>query len=156
MATFKWVEAAVPQGMSVTQVYGFVFNAEMQILLRKDNQKYGLPGGRPEAGEDEFGVTLSRECLEEVQARIGSECYLGYQLVQEEDGSAAYAQVRMIARLVALDPAAPDPDTGRVYDRVFADATDTARLLSWGDVGRDQVRAAVQLAKNRWSPAAGA
>lgn len=148
MATYRWHTTAVPDDLDVRQVYGFLFNTDGAILLRVDGAKYSLPGGRPEPGETHYADTLRREAYEEVTAHIADIHYLGYQCVHEDDGGPSYAQVRMIARLTALEDPRPDPDTGRTYGREFAFPDRAGHLLDWGPTGHQQVTDAAAAATN--------
>lgn len=92
-------------GVPVRQVYGFCFDGTGRVLLREDAGRYGLPGGKPEHGEDAPAV-LARECREESQITIGEPVYLGYQEVTE-DGLPPYAQLRLAARITDFLPRDP-------------------------------------------------
>ena len=49
MATFKWKAENVPEDIKIKQVYGIVFNENMEIFLRiEDDGLYKLTGGKPE------------------------------------------------------------------------------------------------------------
>lgn len=130
MATFQWITEPVPDNIPIRQVYGFVFEASGRLLLRDDRGRFGLPGGRPEPGEDAV-TTLTRECMEETQITIGTPIYLGYQKVTEDDGY-FFAQIRMITLIKDILPSAPDPDTGRTYGRVLVPINKVPALLDWG------------------------
>jgi 8-oxo-dGTP pyrophosphatase MutT (NUDIX family) len=90
------MKCPVPEDLPVRQVYGIAFSNDGRILLRIEDGKYKLTGGRPESGES-FEETLLREYVEELNVNLVEAHYLGYLLV-EEDGN-KYAQVRMIARI---------------------------------------------------------
>ena len=83
--------------------------------------------------------TCRRELLEEVNTEIETPVYIGYQQVDEEDGTPAYAQIRMAALIRKIGIKKPDPDNGRIYDRLMVSAERAAELLDWGDVGTAQV-----------------
>lgn len=59
--------------------------------------------------------------------------------MDEENGTPAYAQVRMAALIREIGIKKPDPDNGRIYDRLMVSAEKAAELLNWGDVGTAQV-----------------
>lgn len=140
MTRFRWVAGQVPDGVPVRQVYGFCFDASGRVLLRDDAGSYGLPGGRPEPGED-AAATLARECREESQIIVGEPVYLGYQEVTD-DGEPPYAQLRMIALINDVLPRASDPDTGRIYGRLLTPIAKAPALLDWGVDGLLQSAAA--------------
>lgn len=95
MAKFSWHTGAVPEGLPVRQVYGFLFSRDGRLLIRVDGTKHSLPGGKPEPGELAYADILRRETLEEVTINIEEPHYLGYQRV--DDGVQPYAQVRMVS-----------------------------------------------------------
>lgn len=127
MVSFRWITAPLPDDIPVRQVYGFCFDDTGRVLLRDDAGRYGLPGGKPEHGEDAPAV-LARECREESQITIGKPVYLGYQEVTE-DGLPPYAQLRLAVRIIDFLPREPDPDTGRAYGRLIF--SELLRLKPW-------------------------
>ena len=151
MAIFTWHNGNVPEGMKVTQVYGLVFTKDGRLLLRvekkEDRIKYSLAGGKPELDEDREG-TLKREFLEEVNTTLQDGAFVvGYQQVDEEDGSPPYAQMRMTAIIQSIGKKQPDPDTGKTYDRLLTTPSRAIELLNWGEVGESQVNEALRIAK---------
>ncbi|GAA2794403.1 NUDIX hydrolase [Saccharopolyspora taberi] len=144
MARFRWFTHAVPEGLPVRQVYGFLFASDGRVLIRVDGAKHSLPGGRPELGESTYADILRRETLEEVTSEITDPHYLGYQCV--DDGVSPYAQVRMVASLARVHPPAPDPDNGRTYRRLLVHPDDAGDLLNWGTSGHMQATAAAEAA----------
>ena len=151
MAIFTWHNGNVPEGMKVTQVYGLVFTKDGRLLLRvekkEDRIKYSLAGGKPELDEDREG-TLKREFLEEVNTTLQDGAFVvGYQQVDEEDGSPPYAQMRMSAIIDSIGIRQPDPDTGKTYDRLLTTPKRAIELLNWGEVGESQVNEALRIAK---------
>lgn len=147
MSIYQWAEGAVPSEMPVKQVYGIVFTEDGKILLRKDGKKYSLPGGKPEPFDLNMEATLTRELAEEVNVSVSDIVMVGYQLVDEQNGTPLYAQVRMAAKLKRVGDQRPDPDTGRTYERVFVSPAQAIDLLGWGEVGELQIRSAVTKAK---------
>jgi len=139
LISYQWFESEVPAGLEVRQVYGFIFNADGQILLLEDEGTFTLPGGKPEHGE---GVreTLVRESLEEAQTHIGSTEYLGYQLVESEE---QIAQVRLVALLDHFLESAQDPSTGKQYKRIWMPPLLANELLQWGHSGDQQIASAI-------------
>ncbi|MFE5737572.1 NUDIX hydrolase [Streptomyces celluloflavus] len=145
MTTFRWITTPLPAHLPVRQVYGFCFDDTGRVLLREDAGRYGLPGGKPEPGED-APTTLARECDEESQITIGPPRYLGYQEVTE-DGQPPYAQLRYATRITAFLERRPDPDTGRVYGRLLTPLNKAPALLNWGIDGLLQSADAVHAAR---------
>lgn len=144
MVSFRWITDPLPTGILVRQVYGFCFDESGRVLLRDDAGHFGLPGGKPQLGED-VPMVLARECREESQIAIGEPLYIGYQEVTE-DGLPPYAQLRLAARIIEFFPREPDPDTGRTYGRLIAPLNKAPALLDWGVDGLLQCAAAVQAA----------
>ncbi|MCK9926473.1 NUDIX hydrolase [Frankia sp. Mgl5] len=143
---FTWHPKPAPAKLPVRQVYGFLFAADGRLLLLVDRGRCSLPGGRPEPGED-AETTLRREAHEEVAVVLGQPVVpLGYQHVDDEDGSTCYAQVRMVGPISAVLPAAPDPATGRQYQRLLVPPAQAGALLDWGEHGHRQVAAATEAA----------
>lgn len=103
----------------VKQVYGIAFSNEGNIVLRVDDSKYKLTGGKPEKYDKSFEETLKREYIEELNIELEDIYYLGYLLV-EEDNNEKYAQVRMIARIKNIGENKPDMDNGKTYKRFMA------------------------------------
>ena len=144
MAEFRWVDAPVPAGMKITQVYAVMLDRDGRVMLRVEKTpdgrtRYSLAGGRPEPFDSGMEDTCRRELLEEVNTEIETPVYIGYQQVDEEDGTPAYAQIRMAALIRKIGIREPDPDNGRIYDRLMVSAERAAELLDWGDVGTAQV-----------------
>jgi 8-oxo-dGTP pyrophosphatase MutT (NUDIX family) len=134
MTAFAWYTDVVPADMRVTQVYGFVFASDGRVVLHTDAEKVSLPGGTPE-GVETCEETLIREVMEEITCTITDPVYLGYQHVDEQDGTAPYAQLRMVARLRDVFAASPDPATGLVARRTLLHPAEAAARLGWGDLG---------------------
>lgn len=139
MSRLTWFEVPVPGGFEVRQVYGFIFGLDGRLLILEDEGSFNLPGGKPETSES-LRETLARESLEEGQALIGSAEYLGYQCVEGEE---YFAQVRLVALLDQLLPAAVDPSTGKQYRRMWVPYSQVNELLGWGKSGDQQVASAV-------------
>lgn len=151
----EWIEQEVPKGIKVTQVYAVVFNSQGEILLKvemKNGRKtYSLAGGTPEHFDKDRVDTLKREYIEEMNTTLKDPIYyLGYQLVDEENGKPPYAQIRMTAMIDSVGDKIPDIDTGLTYDRVFAEPGKAIELLSWGDIGEKIIKKAVEIAKQRF------
>lgn len=150
MAIFTWFDGEVPKCLKVTQVYGLIITTDGRMLLRTEDQKYYLAGGKPEPEDNDMESTLRRELLEEINVTIGKPYMVGYQLVDEENGTTPYAQVRMTALIEKIGPCKPDPDTGRTYGRLLTHPLMAAALLNWGDVGVSQINSAMKLAKKHF------
>jgi 8-oxo-dGTP pyrophosphatase MutT (NUDIX family) len=156
---YFWHEAPVPDGLEVTQVYGYLLcPLTGRVLVQDDDGTWNLPGGTPEAWDADLTATLVREAFEENQVRVGATAYLGYQEVRRP-GRAPYAQVRMAGVIDEFAPRAPDPDGGRVYRRLMTPLEEAPDVLGWGEPAVLQARAAARVARTQWrlpvdSPAA--
>lgn len=140
MAKITWEKGSVPVEMEVRQVYGIFFDRQGRVLLRIEKGKYKLTGGRPEQNDPDYYATLKRELLEEANCTVGLLRMVGYQKVDEEDGTPAYAQIRMTGIIEEIGEASPDPDRpGWIYGREFVSPLKAAVLLNWGQVGIDQI-----------------
>ena len=144
MAVFRWIEEAVPEGMEITQVYAVILDRDGRTMLRREKKpdggtRYSLAGGRPELSDTGIEATCRREVLEEVNTEIETPVYIGYQSVDEENGTPVYAQVRMAALIREIGGKRPDPDNGETYDRLMVNPVKAVQLLNWGDVGEAQV-----------------
>lgn len=58
MVKYKWITKQVEQNLNVRQVYGIVFNSNGNIILRIDDNKYKLTGGKPEVCDRSNEETL--------------------------------------------------------------------------------------------------
>ena len=117
MAIYRWVDEAVPEAMKITQVYAIILDHDGRILLRREKTsdgrtKYSLAGGRPETYDRSLEDTCRRELKEEINTETETPVYIGYQLVDEENGTPPYVQVRMAALIRKIGLKKPDPDTG--------------------------------------------
>jgi ADP-ribose pyrophosphatase YjhB (NUDIX family) len=152
VAKFTWYDGEVSEGMQIKQVYGLIFSSDGRLLLRnevKDNKtEYSLAGGHPEIYDDGIEGTVRRELVEEVNITITKPIIVGYQKVDEEDGTPPFAQVRMTALIDNVGAVRPDPDNDKTYDRFLVSPLKAAELLNWGEVGYSQIKAAMNIAIN--------
>lgn len=140
-----------PSDMRITQVYGIIFTQDGHLVLRVDGTKYSLAGGHPEVTDVDIEATLTRELDEEINVSVRDMRVLGYQEVNEEDGTPLYAQLRLTGVVSDIRESRPDPDTGRTYRRLLVSPIRATYLLDWGKVGDLQVEAAVRVAReNGW------
>lgn len=143
------MDGAVPPGIAVKQVHGLIFTRDGRLLLRRDGEHYSLAGGKPEPDDGGLEGTLRKELLEEVNIEIEPPVLIGYQLVDEQNGSHPYAQVRMAAFLKNVGPSRPDPATGRTYERLWVPPSRAVSLLDWGQVREQQIQSAVEIVRER-------
>ena len=151
MAKFIWCNGNVPNNMQIKQVYGILFSIDGRIFLMAeklaDRIKYSLPGGHPENIDKTLDETLRREVLEEVNISVKNPVIVGYQEVDEEDGSCLYAQVRMAALIDKVGEKIPDIANGKTYDRLLVSPSKAIELLNWGEVGYSQIISAIEIAE---------
>ncbi len=148
MGTYTWRKCPVPEDIPVRQVYGIAFSNDGRILLRIEDGKYKLTGGRSESGET-FEETLLREYVEELNVNLVEAHYLGYLLV-EEDGN-KYAQVRMIARIKDILENHIEIATGKEYGRRLVVSDRVKEYLNYSDVaGNQMLEDAMELAKSHY------
>jgi len=149
MGVFTWINGEVPSEIEIKQVYGLIFTKDGRMLLKLEDNKYSFAGGTPESYDKDKIATLKRELIEEVNTTINEPIMVGYQLVNEGNGTPLYAQVRMAALIDNIGEIKPDPDNGKTYKRVLTSPYRVIELLNWGDVGASQVNAGVKIAKEK-------
>lgn len=150
MAKYDWKREKVPQDLVIRQVYGVAFSNDGNILLRVEDNKYKLTGGRPEEDDKSYEETLKREYLEELNVELESIYYLGYLLV-EEDNNEKYAQVRMIAKIKNIGESKPDPDNGKIYKRFMSSIEMVKNYLNYPDLAGNQlIDDAIIMAKEKY------
>ncbi len=146
---YKWIKNSMPLNIQVKQVYGIIFSDEGNIVLRVDNNKYKLTGGKPEDKDINYLETLKRECFEELNIEITDIYYLGYMLVEEESN---YAQLRMIAKIKNIGEVRPDLDTGKKYKRFMCLQKNAKKYLNYKDTaGNMMIDDAIKLANEKYS-----
>ncbi len=150
MVKYKWVKEEFPKDSVVKQVYGIVFSNDGKILLRVEEDKYKLTGGKPEAKE-KFEETLKREFVEELNIEIEDIYYLGYLEVKELNQQ-PYAQVRMIAKIEKIKENRPDIDNGKLYKRFLSNLENVKKYLNYQDAaGNELIEDAIKLARKKYS-----
>jgi 8-oxo-dGTP diphosphatase len=150
-AEFIWHDSPVPAALPVTQVYGWLLcPVTGRVLIQEqDDGAHSLPGGSPEAYDADMAATLARESFEENQVRIApGPASLGYQEVIEP-GRPPYAQVRMAGIILEFAPRGPDPDNGRINQRLMTSLAAAPGILGWGEPAEAQARGAARAAR-RW------
>ncbi len=150
MARYSWIKGNVPSDLVVKQVYGIAFYHDGHILLRVEDNKYKLTGGKPEKYDKDFEETLKREYIEELNVELEDIYYLGYLLVEEENNE-KYAQVRMIAKIKNFGKSKPDIDNGKTYQRFMANIKNTKKYLNYPDLAGNQlIDDAINMAKEKY------
>lgn len=155
MAIIKWFDGEVPANLKTRQVYGLVFTTDGRMLLKVEEKSKGKvfapAGGTPEDFDKDRVATLRREMIEEVNTTLKDEIIMvGYQEVDEENGKPSYAQVRMTAIINEIGPVKPDPDNGKIYQRILTTPARAIELMNWGECGKLQIEAALKIAKENF------
>ena len=149
MVTYSWYNSLVPNDLKVRQVYGIVFTSDGRSILRIENNKCKLTGGKPENNES-FEETLKREYIEELNVELDDIYYLGYLLVEENNEK--YVQVRMIAKVKNINENHIDPATGDMYGRKIVDINNIKEYLNYSDeAGNLMIDDAIKLAKEKYN-----
>lgn len=148
IAKFVWTSAAVPSGLPIVQVYGWLFDGHGRVLVQQTPDGWNLPGGTPEPVDLDPVATLRREVMEESQVEIDSPVYLGHEVTSRH--GVACALVRMTGRVKRFHPRKPDPDGGLLLGRWLMPTEQAAGLLDWGRAGAEQATAAAAAARRQW------
>lgn len=150
MVNYIWKKEDVPHDIIIKQVYGIVFSSDGNILLRIEDNKYKLTGGKPEKYDKNYEETLKREYLEELNVELQDIYYLGYLLV-DEGKSEKFAQVRMIAKVKNIGVVKPDMDTGKTYKRFMSNIQNVKSYLNYPDLAGNQlIDDAIDMAKEKY------
>lgn len=148
MVKYIWINNNVANNLKVKQVYGVVFSNDGRILLRIEDNKYKLSGGKPEENES-YEETLKREYIEELNVELDECYYLGYLLVENDNEK--YAQVRMIAKIKNINNKRPDIDNGKVYDRRLVSFNKIKEYLDYQDeAGNLMIDDAINIANKKY------
>ena len=148
MVKYTWNNSEVPSNLKVRQVYGIAFSNDFEIILRIEDGKYELTGGKPEKNES-YEETLKREYIEELNVELDECYYLGYLLVEEK--CEIYAQVRMIAKIKNINENHIDPATGKMYGRKLVGVDEVKKLLNYQDeAGNLMIDDAIEMAKVKY------
>ena len=151
MVKYSWFKDKIPEYLNIKQVYGIVFSDDGNIVLRIDDNKYKLTGGKPCDSDKSLGDTLKREYLEELNIEIEDIYYLGYLLV-EGDAKEKYAQVRMLAKIKNIGEAKPDIENGKTYKRFMVNVKNVKQYLNYSDLaGNIMIDDAIKLAKEKYN-----
>lgn len=137
MTQYSWIKEIVPQSLIVKQVYGIAYSNEGNIVLRVEDNKYKLTGGKPEKKDRDYEETLKREYIEELNIELEDIHYLGYLLVKENNEK--YAQVRMIAKIKNIGKCKPDKDNGKNCKRFMVNIKNVKNYLKYPDLAGNQL-----------------
>ena len=146
---FAWFPGPLPNGLTVVQVYGWLFDDAGRVLVQRTPEGVNLPGGSPEPQDGSLSATLAREALEESQVQVGDPVVPGHERPADRP-RADRGFVRVAARITRVLPHQPDVDGGRLLGRVMVSWERAVEVLAWGPAGAAQGRAAAEVARQRW------
>ena len=138
----KWQEGFEITNQKYTQVSGYVFNDDNQLLIVKNGNTWTVPGGHPEQGET-YLDTLNRELMEEACVTLKDINYLG--AVEVVENGETYYQLRYTAKVNELRPFVQEWEIG---ERLFVDLNDLPKYIKWAN--GITFSAQINSAKNFW------
>ena len=138
----KWQEGFEITNQKYTQVSGYVFNDDNQLLIVKNGNTWTVPGGHPEQGETCLD-TLNRELMEEACVTLKDINYLG--AVEVVENGETYYQLRYTAKVNELRPFVQEWEIG---ERLFVDLNDLPKYIKWAN--GITFSAQINSAKNFW------
>ena len=155
MVKIIWHFGEPPKDMPVRQVYAIAFDEYGRMLLKsdiKDGKRYfGMIGGTPESFDKDRIATLKREYVEEVNTTLKDPIFLiGYQVIEGDRDLPPYAQLRMTAMIDTIGEKKPDPDNGKISDRLLTTPQKAIDLLGWGESAEKPIMRAYEIAKEKF------
>lgn len=122
-----WREGFVLTNGKHTQVSGYVFNGNGELLIVKNGKTWTIPGGHPENGET-YMQTLARELMEEACVTLREEKYLG--AVEVVENGETYYQIRFTAK---VDKILPFKQEWEISERKFVKLEDLHNYITWSN-----------------------
>ena len=123
----KWIKDFDFRNKKYTQVSGYIFNEQNELLIVKNGKAYVIPGGHPEVNETSLD-TLIREIYEEAYIEIKDIKYLG--AVEVVENNETYYQLRYVARVKNLLPFEGNWETS---ERVFVNINNLIDYIKWAN-----------------------
>ena len=156
MVKIIWHYGETPKDMQVRQVYAIVFDKYGRTMLKCDMKNgkrcFGMIGGTPETFDKDRIATLKREFLEEVNTTLKDPIYLvGYQIIEGDRDLPPYAQIRMVAMIDKIGEKKPDPDNGKISERILTTPEKAIKLLGWGESAEKPIMRAFEIAKEKFN-----
>lgn len=139
----KWKESFKLTKEKYTQVSGYIFNDNNQLLIVKNGKIWTIPGGHPEISETKE-ETLKREVMEESCVSLKDIKYLGAVEVIE-DGE-VYYQLRFTAITKEI---LPFKEEWEINERKFVDLNELNKYITWSN-GKTFI-AQIESAKKAWN-----
>lgn len=149
MANYEWFRTKPNGSLKVKQAYGIIYNYDGNVLLRVENDKFKLSGGKPEVTDLNYEETLKRELWEELNTEVDNIEYLGYLIVT--DGNEQYVQLRYIGTIKNIGENRPDIDTGIMYKRFMSNQKNVKKYLNYSDAaGNKMIDEANEIANKKY------
>ncbi|GGP40424.1 hypothetical protein GCM10010214_12270 [Streptomyces abikoensis] len=139
---YTWIPGLMPDSIPIRQIHGFCFDDYGRVLLREMRDRCELPGCAPDPAVDDVHKTLMRGCQEQWRISITEPIYLGYQRVDESNGTPPYAELRMAAHVTAFHPLDANTSANPRYQRLLSPISNVPAVLHWGVEGLLQATAA--------------
>lgn len=108
-----------------TQVSGYIFDDNNQLLIVKNDKTWTIPGGHPEVNESAID-TLNREIMEEACITIKDIKYIG--AVEVVENNETYYQLRYTAK---VDQILPFEIKWEINERKFVNLKDLSSHITW-------------------------
>lgn len=146
-----WREDFEISNQKYTQVSGYIFNSQRQLLIVKNGNIWTIPGGHPENNET-FLQTLNREIMEEACVKISDARYIGsVEVVEKEE---KYYQLRFVATISEL---LPFKQEWEISERLFVELKDLDKYITWchGETFQKQLNSALKIIDKKTSFFAG-
>lgn len=122
-----WKESFEITEQKYTQVSGYIFNDNNQLLIVKNGKTWTIPGGHPEISETKE-ETLIREVMEESCISLKDIKYLGAVEVVE-DGN-VYYQLRFTAKTKKI---LPFQEEWEISERKFVELKELNKYITWSN-----------------------
>lgn len=123
----KWRENFEIGDRKYTQVSGYIFNENNELLIVKNEDTWTIPGGHPEIGEV-FLDTLNREIMEEACITIKNPIYIGSVEVLENEQ--VYYQLRYKAEVSEVLDFVQEWE---ICERKFVKLDELSNYIKWAN-----------------------
>ena len=120
-----WRENFEITDQKYTQVSGYVFNDQGELLIVRNDKTWTIPGGHPEIGETIL-ETLNRELMEEACLTLKDINYLG--AVEVVENGETYYQLRFTAK---VDTLLDFNEEWEISERKFVPLNDLTTYIKW-------------------------
>ncbi len=124
-----WFQNNLPEKANVTQVKGYLFNNNNELLIVKVGNNWHIPGGHPEKGET-YTDTLNREILEEANIKVKNPEFIGYVKVVPQHDEEIHYQLRYTAD---IDTIYKFDEKFETSERKFVKIAELKNYIKWFD-----------------------